>query len=115
MGSHVALCHVGSGSVGETNPVGSSPQGNTDFEQSTIGEPVLTPGRYVVRVINYSAAETYDGRITFYGPDPFRPGRKESWNLACENPEGTVRTTRQIELDRGERIQLDLRNSCRRP
>jgi hypothetical protein len=102
-------------SVGETNEVGSSPQGNTDFEQATIGEPILTPGRYVVRVINYAAAETYEGRITFYGPDPFRAGRKESWNLACENPEGTVRTTRQIELDRGERINLDLRSSCRRP
>jgi hypothetical protein len=102
-------------SVGETDPVGSSAQGNTDNEQTTIGEPILTPGRYVARVINFAAAEPYDGTITFRGPDPFQPGRKESWTLACENPEGTVRTTRQVTVDRGQRVNLDLRSSCRRP
>jgi hypothetical protein len=92
--------------------VGSSGQGTTNFEEVTLGDPA--PGEYVVRVINYAAVEPFSGTVTFEGPEAFQPAQTETWTLFCEQPEGTIRSARQVAIARGERRSLDLRSGCAR-
>jgi hypothetical protein len=99
-------------SVGETGPIGSSAQGTTDFEQVTLGETQLTPGRYVIRVVNFAAAEPYTGTVDFEGPEPFSPARTEPWILTCEYPEGTVRKATLLTIERGKLEILGYDESC---
>jgi Zinc carboxypeptidase len=96
---------AGGNATGE--PVATSGQGTTNFEETGVNEPA---GSYVVRVINYAAVEPWSGEVTYAGPDPFGD---ETWTLFCEQPEGTIRSARQVFVDRGERRTLDLRNDCR--
>jgi hypothetical protein len=102
-----------SSSVGETDEVGQSAQGTTNAESSTIAEPALQPGDYVVRVINFAAIEPYDGSVTFDGPEPFEPAQTESWSLTCELPEGNVLGGQEVLIARGERQTLDLDGLCK--
>jgi len=44
-------------SVGETEEVAASGQGTTTFEEASFAEPFAPDGKYVARVINYTAAE----------------------------------------------------------
>jgi hypothetical protein len=37
----------------------------------------------------------------------------ESWTFTCENPEGTVRTSQQVTIGRGQRQTFDLRGTCK--
>ena len=90
--------------------VGSSGQGTTNFEQVVLGDPA--PGEYVVRVINFAAAEPWTGTVTFEGPEAFQPAETETWTLFCEDPEGTIRSARQVGVARGERRELDLTAAC---
>ncbi|MGH2981320.1 MAG: M14 family zinc carboxypeptidase, partial [Solirubrobacterales bacterium] len=99
-------------SVGETDEVGVSAQGTTAFEETTFSEPLLEPGEYVVRVVNFAAVEPYQGSVSFAGPDPLVPAQEESWTLTCELG-GSVRTAGQVTIDRGEAQTLDL-SSCSR-
>ncbi|MDQ3163306.1 MAG: peptidase M14 [Actinomycetota bacterium] len=100
-------------SVGEVQPIATSAQGPTDFEQATLVAPALVPGgKYVIRMINFAATEPYDGTITFEGPEPYQAAQTESWTLKCESPEGTVRSTAAITIARGQRQTLDLRAAC---
>ncbi|MGH2986001.1 MAG: M14 family zinc carboxypeptidase [Solirubrobacterales bacterium] len=100
-------------SAGEGQPIGSSGQGTTSFEETTLSEPLLEPGGdYVVRVINWGAAEPYTGQITFAGPDPFQPAQTESWTLTCATG-GGVQHTGFVVIDRGQRQTIDLRRPCR--
>jgi len=92
--------------------VGSSGQSTTNFEQVTLGDPA--PGEYVVRVINFAGAEPFTGTVTFEGPEAFQPAQTETWTLFCEQPEGTIRSARQVAVARGERRSLDLRSACTR-
>ena len=39
--------------------------GTTDSESATITRPTLKPGDYVIRMINYAAAEPYEGTVNF--------------------------------------------------
>ncbi len=94
------------------DPVAQSGQGTTNFEEAVLG-PDPAPGDYVVRVINYAAVEPWTGTVTFAGPDALEPALKEAWTLTCETPQGVVRSARQVYVDRGERVSLDLRNDCR--
>jgi hypothetical protein len=98
----------GSGTVTNGDVVvGASEQGTTDFEQTTLAEPELAPGRkYVVRVTNFAATEPYDGTIAFGSPS-FQAAQKESWTLTCESNEGQVFKTEQLTIDRGERKSVD--------
>jgi hypothetical protein len=91
------------------DPVVTSGQGTTNFEQATVVDPA---GSYVVRVINWAAAEPWSGTVTFAGPDPYQ-APEETWTLSCETPEGTTRSARQVFVARGERRTLDLRGDCR--
>ncbi|MBA2580486.1 MAG: zinc carboxypeptidase [Thermoleophilaceae bacterium] len=98
------------GSDGALTPVGVSGQGDTTFEQVILADPA--PGEYVARVFAYEAPATdpWAGEVTFAGPEPFRPARKETWRLTCERPRGRVREARDVLIERGERQDLDL--SC---
>ena len=91
-------------------PVAVSGQGETTFEQVILVDPPA--GEYVARVFAYEAPATdpWSGEVTFAGPEPLRPARKESWRLTCERPRGTVREARDVLIERGERQELDL--SC---
>jgi hypothetical protein len=100
-------------SAGETEEVGQSGNGTTNFEETTISEPLLVPGEdYVVRVMNWAAVEPYTGQISFAGPDPGQPAQTESWTLTCSAGAG-VQSTQLVTIDRGERQQLDLRKACK--
>jgi hypothetical protein len=95
-------------SIGETEEVAASGQGTTTFEEATFAEPFAPDGKYVARVINYAAADPYQGTVTFDGPQPPRgPGPPEAWNLTCEL-KGKVRASIQVFVGRGERSELDL-------
>ena len=99
-------------SVGETELVGSSASGLTNVEETTIGRPQLSPGAYVVRVINYAGVEPYDGRVVFNktAPPPI-PYEPERWRLSCKR-KGEVVSRRHVRVERGERKVLDLRRAC---
>jgi hypothetical protein len=94
------------------NPLESSGNGATSlevgYEQAVLLNPV---GRYVVRVINYAAAGPFTG--TFAGPEPYKAAQQETWTLFCEQPEGTIRSARQVYVARGQRRSLDLRTDCK--
>jgi hypothetical protein len=94
------------------DPIGTSGQGTTNFEQVVLGDPA--PGDYVVRVINWAAVEPWSGTVSFEGPDEFQPAETETWTLFCEDPDGTIRSARQVAIARGETRALDLRSSCTR-
>jgi hypothetical protein len=91
-------------------PVATSGQGTTNFEEAVVADPA---GDYVVRAINYAAVEPWTGTVTFEGPEPYQAAQQETWTLLCEQPEGTIRSARQVFVDRGERRTLDLRRDCR--
>ena len=94
-------------------PVGSSTQGTTDAEETTLG-PDPQPGKYVIRVINWSASGgSYSGTITFSGPDPFEPARIENWTLTCETLDGRVLESQELVIARGERKTPQF-SRCRR-
>ena len=83
-------------------PIASSAQGQTTNEKTTIG-PDPAPGRYFARVVNYAGGEPYNLKVTFEGPEPFVPGGTESWKLTCESFSGTVLTSQDVLIGRGER------------
>jgi hypothetical protein len=82
-------------------------------EQVALEGDTLKPGDYVLRVHNYLAfdpewhakVERFDGT-----PDTVIPGHKESWTLTCEAPDRTVLETKQVQVDRGQAVNVDL--SC---
>ena len=97
----------------ESEPIGSSAQGGTTEETTTIG-PDPTPGKYFARVINYAGAEPYDFKITFKSPEAFKAGTTESWTLTCEVG-GNVRATQQVEIARGQRKAINFGSACPAP
>ncbi|MDQ3571452.1 MAG: hypothetical protein M3383_01165 [Actinomycetota bacterium] len=101
-------------SVGETTIVGSSAQGTTVEESTTIARPGLKAGNYVARVINFAAVSPYEGRITFGKTQAatIKTGF-EKYTLACRARKGGPVLSRQkIMIDRGERLGVDLRKTC---
>lgn len=109
-------------SVGEpaSAEVGQSAQGPSAEESTTFVDPEtasgkLQPGKYVVRVINFAGTDPatggYDGTVSFLGPEPFEAGTTESWTFTCST-DGQVRFSKQITVDRGESVKLDLADKC---
>jgi hypothetical protein len=92
----------------------SSGHGATDaelgYEEASINDPV---GSYVVRVSNYTAVGDWTGKVTFAGPPPASAPQEESYTLFCEQPEGVIRSARQVFVKRGERRTIDLRTDCK--
>ncbi|MEA2362846.1 MAG: hypothetical protein QOD71_1991 [Thermoleophilaceae bacterium] len=96
------------------DPVASSGNGATNLELGYEEAAVLDPvGSYVVRVINYAGADPWTGRVTFEGPPPGQAPQQETYTLFCEQPEGTIRSARQVFVARGQRRTLDLRGDCK--
>jgi hypothetical protein len=96
------------------DPVAVSGNGATNLELGYEEAAVLDPvGSYVVRVINYAGIDPWTGRVTFEGPPPAQAPQQETWTLFCEQPEGTIRSARQVFVARGQRRTLDLRGDCK--
>jgi hypothetical protein len=101
-------------SEGEKKVLGSSAQGATNSEETTIARPGLKPGKYVARVINFSAASAYKGRVSF-GKTPRSTIKTgfESYKLECRAKKGGKVLSRQrVRIDRGERLPIDLTKTC---
>jgi hypothetical protein len=99
-------------SEGETERVGGSAQGPTNFEQSGVAEPDLVEGeQYVVRMVNFAAVEPYTGTITYGPPPPHQAGQVESWNLYCSIG-GTERFVGEIVIARGEARSVSVNKRC---
>jgi hypothetical protein len=96
------------------DPVAVSGHGATDgmlgFEEAAVLDPA---GRYVVRVVNYAATGSWTGKVTFEGPPPAQAAQQEAYTLYCEQPEGVIRSARQVYVARGGRRSLDLRTDCK--
>jgi len=101
-------------SEGEENVVGSSADGPSTEEETTIARPGLKEGNYVVRVTNFAAVEPYDGTVTFNKTQESEIEiGKESYQLSCRAKQGAnLLSKQQVEIDRGERIRVDLRKAC---
>ena len=101
-------------SEGETKIVGSSAQGATNEESTTVARPGLKPGDYVARVINFSAASPYNGRVAFgkTQASTIKTGF-EKYKLACRARKGgRVLSRQKIQIDRGERVSVELVKTC---
>ena len=101
-------------SVGETQVVGTSAQGTTDFEQVTIGEAQLTPGG------TSSASSTSRPPSRTTGPstskDPSRrrpPARRAGPRLRVTG--GHAQDVQAITVARGGRRLLNLDDACASP
>jgi hypothetical protein len=96
------------------DPLIASGHGATDgelgYEEGSIIDPA---GSYVVRVSNYAGVGDWTGKVTFEGPPPATAPQEESYTLFCEQPEGVIRSARQVFVNRGEKRVLDLRNDCK--
>lgn len=94
--------------------VGQSAQGDTTREDALLVDPA--PGTYRAVVVNYSggaAADWTSGRVAFANPLPeLRTGITEAWRLTCSRPDGTVQSSRQVFVERGQ--TRDLGNACRK-
>ena len=97
----------------EGNPVASAAS-LADPEIAVLLEP--QPGTYTVVVENYEGgtpATDWTGEVVFGAPDPaIVTGIKEAWNLTCTKNDGTVVTTREVIVDRGESV--DVGNACKK-
>jgi len=101
-------------SEGEKKIVGSSAQGTTTEESTTIARPGLKPGDYVARVVNFAATSPYDGRVSFGKTQASKIETGfEKYTLACRaKKSGRVLSRQKIQIDRGERISVDLTKTC---
>ncbi|MDQ2675969.1 MAG: hypothetical protein M3Y34_04105, partial [Actinomycetota bacterium] len=103
-------------SEGETKQLGSSADGPSTEEETTLARPGLKPGDYVVRVTNFAAVEPYDGKVTF---GKTQAGAVEvgfeEYTLKCRARKGgKVLSREKIRLDKGDRLKLDLDKTCKR-
>lgn len=99
----------GNGIVDGGEPqVAASEQGLTQAESVTLNRDAIPTGaKFVARVANYAAAEPYEFRVAFTGPEPFSPAGTESYTLTCELG-GQVLETQQVTVARGEAKPLAL-------
>jgi hypothetical protein len=96
------------------DPVAVSGHGATDGTLGNEEASIIDPaGSYVVRVSNYAALGDWTGKVTFEGPPPATAPAEESWTLFCEQPEGVIRSGRQVFVKRGEKRTIDLRTDCK--
>ena len=78
-----------------------------------MARPGLKRGKYVARVINYSAASPYDGRVTFGKTEPSHIKlRRERWRLTCRGAGGDVLARRKVFVKRGKVAHVDLARAC---
>lgn len=92
--------------------VAQSAAGGTTEENARLIDPPA--GEYTAVVVNYEGGATDDwsaGAVTFQNPLPSTFGPKETWTLTCERANGTVRTSRQVYVDRDQVV--DVGDVCR--
>ena len=83
-------------------------------EDATLFDP--PPGEYTVHVVNYDQVQSppddwFSGNVTFLSPTPrVETGTKESWTLTCTGSDGNLKGSRQVIVDRGQRVQVG--NPC---
>ena len=100
---------------GTLEEIGSSGQGETTFEQYTQLNP--EPGTYVVRVVYFATpgpGDPYKGKVTFAPSKQAEGGTKEPYSLTCEDPEGKVLESKQIQVDRGQKVDIGKVDCVRR-
>jgi hypothetical protein len=70
------------------------------------------PGNYVAHVVNFDQVDGQpfddwtNGHVTFLSPTPRHVDAHEAWQLTCEDKQGKVRATRQVVVDRGDRVNV---------
>jgi hypothetical protein len=71
------------------------------------------PGNYVAHVVNFDQVDGApapddwtNGRVTFLSPTPRHEDAKEAWQLSCVDKQGRIRLTRQVVVDRGDRVNV---------
>ncbi len=90
--------------------IATSATGTDSGETVTI---LPEPGqKYVVRMTNFAAVESYTLKRTYTAPLPFEPAQRESWSLTCEVG-GKVLETQAVLVDRGQVARADL-DGCRK-
>jgi hypothetical protein len=86
--------------------------GNAPGEKESLEVAAPTPGRYVLRVVNYaSVTSSYTLTATLYDSTTVSstevPGLIESWTLSCEK-DGRVLQQVPVVVDRGQQVKVDL-------
>ena len=97
-------------------------EGNAVASAESLANPEVAvllepqPGTYTVVVENYEGgtpATDWTGEVVFGAPDPaIVTGIKEAWNLTCTKNDGSIVTTREVIVDRGESV--DVGNACKK-
>jgi zinc carboxypeptidase len=71
------------------------------------------PGDYVAHVVNFDQIDGApapddwtNGNVAFRSPTPLTYGIKEAWQLTCEDEQGRIRATRNVVVDRGDRVNV---------
>ncbi|HEX8083262.1 MAG TPA: M14 family metallopeptidase [Solirubrobacteraceae bacterium] len=69
--------------------------------------PNPRPGKYIVRITNFSAALPYSGSIDLFaaapGTERIIPPAVEAWELSCYDKNGNLLGEEKVEVSRGER------------
>ncbi|MBA2631046.1 MAG: peptidase M14 [Thermoleophilaceae bacterium] len=70
------------------------------------------PGQYTAYAVNYDQVDGAPvddwtaGEVQFRSPTPRFEGPKEAWILSCEDKRGRLRASRQVIVDRGDRVNV---------
>ena len=92
--------------------VAQSPTFGDTTEDASLFDP--PPGEYRAVVINYDQVvepPAYDdwtnGSVTFQSPRPLtRNPDREAWTLTCEDEEGRLQASRNLVIERGDRVNV---------
>ena len=94
--------------------VGQSATFGDNTEDALLIEPA--PGTYRAVLVNYEGGDRSDwtsAGVSFASPLPLlETGIKESWQLSCRKPDGTVASIKQVVVDRGQ--TLDVGKVCQK-
>lgn len=71
------------------------------------------PGNYVAHVVNFDQVDGApapddwtNGNVAFLSPTPRHEDATEAWHLTCEDQHGHVRGTRNVIVDRGDKVNV---------
>ena len=93
------------------NVVAQSASFGDNTEDATLYDP--PPGTYTAVIVNYDQVDgqPYDdwgnGRVDFESPRPrVETGVEEAWTLTCKRPDGKSAASREVVVDRGDRVNV---------
>ena len=69
------------------------------------------PGNYIAHVVNFDQVtpapdDWSNGKVTFLSPTPRHVDATEAWQLTCEDKKGKVRASRNVVVERGDRVNV---------